>query len=52
MLTLNNELIHTFDSLDLAYKHINRVNKGGITLVCTGKRISYLGYKWRFKYED
>lgn len=52
MLTLSNELIYTFDNLTLAYKYLNRVNKGGITSVCTGKRDSYLGYKWRFKYED
>lgn len=52
MLTLSGEPLYLFDSLSSAYKYINRVNKGGITEVCTGKKISYVGYKWRFVYED
>lgn len=52
MLTLEGEYLKTFDSLVEAHKYINRVNKGYITQVCVGKRSSYLGYKWRFKYED
>ena len=52
MLTMSGEYIKTFNSLVEAYKEINRVNKGFITQVCVGKRESYLGYKWRFKYED
>lgn len=52
MRSLAGEYIRTFDSLNSAYKYINRVNKGGITSVCTGKKNSYVGYKWRFKYED
>lgn len=52
MLSLQGEFIREFDSLAEAYKYINRVNKGGITLVCTGKSESYVGYKWRFKYEN
>lgn len=52
MLTLTDELLKTFSSLTEAYKYINRVNKGHITRVCCGKDVSYLGYKWRFKYEN
>lgn len=52
MLTLESEHIKTFNSLADAYKFLNKVNKGGITQVCTGKRYSYNGYKWRFKYEN
>ena len=52
MLSLDGFVIQTFDNLVEAYKFVNRVNKGGITSVCTGKRESYLGYKWRFKYEN
>lgn len=52
MLSLSGEYIRTFDSLSDAYKYINRVNKGGITSVCTGKKNSYVGYKWQFKYEN
>lgn len=52
MLDLSGNFIKSFDSLSLAYQYINRVNKGGITSVCTGKKNSYVGYKWRFKYED
>lgn len=52
MLTLDGEYLKTFDSLVEAHKYINRVNKGFITQVCVGKRDSYLGYKWRFRYED
>lgn len=52
MLTLEGEYIRTFDSLVEAYKYLNRVNKGFITQVCVGKRDSYLGYKWKFKYEN
>ena len=52
MLTLAGEPLIIFDSLVSAYKHINRVNKGGITEVCTRKRASYVGYKWRFVYEN
>ena len=52
MLSLNGEYIRTFSSLNDAYKYINRVNKGGITNVCTGNRDSYVGYKWRFRYEN
>lgn len=52
MLTMEGEYIKTFNSLIKAYKEINRVNKGYITQVCVGKRDSYLGFKWRFKYED
>ena len=52
MLSMEDEYIRTFDSLAEAYKYLNRVNKGGITEVCTGKKISYNGYKWRFKYEN
>ena len=52
MLDLSGEHIKTFNSLSEAYKYINRVNKGGITEVCTGKKSSYVGYKWRFRYED
>lgn len=52
MLSLSGELIKEFPSLVEAYKYINRVNKGGITEVCVGKKCSYVGYKWRFKYED
>ena len=52
MLTMEGELIRIFDSLGDAYKYINRVNKGAITQVCVGKKDSYLGYKWRFRYED
>lgn len=52
MLSLHGEYIRTFNSLKDAYKYINRINKGGITSVCVGKRDSYVGYKWRFKYED
>lgn len=52
MLTLTGEYIKTFESLVDAYKYINRTNKGFITQVCVGKRDSYLGYKWRFKYEN
>lgn len=52
MLTMEGEYIRTFDSLVDAHKFINRVNKGFITQVCVGKRDSYLGYKWRFRYED
>lgn len=52
MLSLNGEYIRTFSSLNDAYKYINRVNKGGITSVCTGNRDSYVGYKWRFRYEN
>lgn len=52
MLTINDEYIKTFNSLSEAYKYLNRVNKGKITEVCIGKRDSYMGYKWRFKYED
>lgn len=52
MLDMSGNFIMMFDSLDLAYKHINRVNKGGITSVCSGKKQSYVGYKWRFKYEN
>lgn len=52
MLSLTGEYIKTFDSLNSAYKYINRVNKGGITSVCVGKRDSYVGYKWRFNYEN
>lgn len=52
MLTMEGELIRTFDSLGDAYRYINRVNKGAVTQVCVGKKDSYLGYKWRFRYED
>ena len=52
MLDMNENVITTFNSLADAYKYINRVNKGGITSVCTGKRESYVGYKWKFKYEN
>lgn len=52
MLTMEGEYLRTFDSLVEAHKYINRVNKGFITQVCVGKRDSYLGYKWRFRYED
>ena len=52
MLSLTGEYIRTFDSLNSAYKYINRVNKGGITSVCVGKRYSYVGYKWKFNYEN
>lgn len=52
MLSLNGEYIRIFSSLNDAYKYINRVNKGGITSVCTGNRDSYVGYKWRFRYEN
>ena len=52
MLDLSGEHIKTFNSLSEAYKYINRVNKGGITEGCTGKKSSYVGYKWRFRYED
>lgn len=52
MLTLKGEYIRTFESLVEAYKFVDRVNKGFITQVCVGKRDSYLGYKWRFRYED
>lgn len=52
MLSLNGEYIRTFSSLNDAYKYINRVNKGGITSVCIGNRDSYIGYKWRFRYEN
>lgn len=52
MLTMEGEYIKTFDSLVDAYKYVNRVNKGFITQVCVGKRDSYLGYKWRFRYEN
>ena len=52
MLDLSGEHIKTFNYLSEAYKYINRVNKGGITEVCTGKKSSYVGYKWRFRYED
>lgn len=52
MLSMDGYILQTFDSLADAYKYINRVNKGRITSVCTGKTESYLGYKWRFRYED
>lgn len=52
MLTMSGELIKVFDSLVEAYKYVDRVNKGFITQVCVGKRESYVGYKWRFRYED
>ena len=52
MLTMEGEFLKTFDSLVDAYKYVDRVNKGFITQVCVGKRDSYLGYKWRFRYED
>jgi hypothetical protein len=52
MLTMKGEYIKTFNSLVDAYKYVNRVNKGFITQVCVGKKDSYLGYKWRFRYED
>ena len=52
MLTMNGEYLRTFDSLAEAHKYINRVNKGLMTQVCVGKRDSYLGYKWKFAYEN
>lgn len=52
MYSINDEYIRTFNSLAEAYRYLHRVNKGGITSVCVGKKISYLGYKWRFKYEN
>ena len=52
MLDLSGEHIKTFNSLSEAYKYINRVNKGGINEVFTGKKSSYVGYKWRFRYEE
>lgn len=52
MLSVDGYLIRTFDKLSHAYKFLNKVNKGGITQACGGKRDSYMGYKWRFRYED
>ena len=52
MLDLDGKFICTFDNLAQAYKYLNRVNKGRITMVCTGKADSYMGYKWRFRYEN
>lgn len=52
MLSMSNELIRIFNSLADAYKYLGIINKGHIAQVCTGKRNSYKGYKWRFNYED
>lgn len=52
MLTMDGEYLKTFDNLADAHKYVGRVNKGLMTQACVGKRDSYLGYKWRFAYEN
>ena len=53
MLTMNGESLRVFDSIADAYKFLKKINKGHISQSCRGKRIdSYLGYKWRYYYEN
>lgn len=53
MLSMNGESLRIFDTISDAYKYLNKTNKGHISQSCRGKRIdSYLGYKWRYYYEN
>ena len=52
MLSMENESLKVFNTMAEAYKYLNRTNKGGIKQCCVGIRNSYLGYKWRFNYEN
>jgi hypothetical protein len=49
---MDNEHVDTFDTVADAYRFLNKKNKGHIAQVCTNKRDSYLGYKWRYIYEN
>lgn len=44
------EVIHVFPSIKQAYAHLNKEQSGHIASVCTGKRNSAYGYKWRYIY--
>lgn len=53
MLTLEGESLRIFNTISEAYKFLGKSNKGHISQSCRGKRIdSYLGYKWRYYYEN
>jgi hypothetical protein len=43
-----NEIIKTFDTLNDAFKELNKNYGANIRLVCKGKRKSAFGYKWSF----
>ncbi len=43
-----NKIIKTFDSISSACKELNKNNKGDISSVCEGKRITAFGFKWSY----
>lgn len=49
MINVNtNEIIKLFDSIQKAYDFLDKQNSGHIFEVCTGKRKTAYGYKWKF----
>lgn len=43
-----NKIIKSFDSINDAYRELNKNYGSNIRLVCEGKRNSAFGYKWKF----
>lgn len=43
-----NKILKTYDSVNNAFKELNKNYGGNIKLVCEGKRKSAFGYKWSF----
>ena len=43
---MKNELIKTFDSVNDAFRELNKMYGNNIRLVCEGKRKTAFGYKW------
>jgi len=45
---INNELIKFFDSVNDAFRELNKTYGNNIRLVCEGKRKTAFGYKWKW----
>jgi len=45
---INNNLINTFDSVNDAYRHLNKKYGGSIGKCCNGKSKNCLGYIWKW----
>lgn len=44
----NNEILEVFESIEAAYRYLNKQSSGHIAAVCAGKRQSAYGYKWEY----
>ena len=45
---MNNELVKIFDSVNDAFRELNKTYGNNIRLVCEEKRKSAFGYKWKW----